>query len=288
MKISTLNDRLAAPVILACVMLSAGLLISGCAPITETPTSDQSIDLQTVIESRLDGLDAITAIYAKNLPSGSEIAIRADQPMNTLSVIKIPVMVQAFRDQADGRLDLNQRYVVGAADLRRGSGLVQTFQPGLNPALKDLVTQMIITSDNTATDMVIKAIGLDRVNQMLESNGYNSTRLQMTTGDLFREVWVRVDPANASMSDQEVFESGFPSVDGFDAIAFQLEGDADYWLGRTTAREMGRLLEQVYRGELADKDSSAEMINILRQQIYSSRLPQRVQWQGVSGATGRP
>ena len=284
MKNPLFNEKSAAHGIFACVLLSAGLLIAGCTSITERPTSDHSINLQTGIESRLDGLDAITAIYAKNLPSGREIAIRADQPMNTLSVIKIPVMVQAFRDQADGRLDLNQRYVVGTADLRRGSGLVQTFQPGLNPALKDLVTQMIITSDNTATDMVIKAIGLERVNQMLESNGYNHTRLQMTTGDLFREVWVRVDPANASMSDQEVFENGFPSVDGFDAIAFELEGDADYWLGRTTAREMGRLLEQIYTAELADEDSSAEMINILKQQLYSSRLPQRVQWQGVSVA----
>ena len=87
--------------------------------------------------------------------------------MNTLSVIKIPVMVKAFQDNASGRLDFGERYTVRPNDMRRGSGLIQTFEPGLNPTLRSLVTQMIITSDNTATDMVIKAVGLDRVNALL-------------------------------------------------------------------------------------------------------------------------
>jgi beta-lactamase class A len=201
-----------------------------------------------------------------------------------LSVIKIPVMIRAFLDDASGRLDLDTRYTVTADDLRRGSGLLQTFQPGLQPTLGGLVTQMIITSDNTATDMVIDAVGLDRVNALLEGEGYAETRLRMTVGDLFREVWIRTDPTNASMSDREVFEAGFPGDPEADDRSFLLEGDSTAWLGRTTAREMGRLLEQLLDGELAGAEASAEMIAILREQLYSSRLPQRVQWQGVAVA----
>jgi hypothetical protein len=204
--------------------------------------------------------------------------------MNTLSVIKIPVMVQAFLDDASGRLDLDARYTVTGDDLRRGSGLLQTFVAGLRPTLRGLVTQMIITSDNTATDMVIEAVGLDRVNELLEREGYQETRLRMTTGELFREVWVRADPENASLSDSDVFLAGFPTDADASDRSFRLEGDSTAWLGRTTAREMGRLLEQILNSEIASTRASAEMVEILRGQLYASRLPQRVRWQGVEVA----
>lgn len=252
------------------------------------PAGERSETLPTELEARvaarLDRLDAIYGLYAKHVPTGREIAIGADRPMNTLSVIKIPIMVQAFRDAESGRLDMSERYPVGVDQMRRGSGLLQTFAPGLSPTLRDLVTQMIITSDNTATDMVIEAVGLERVNELLASEGYEQTRLKTTTGDLFREVWIRTDPANASMTDREVFEAGFPSDEGASARSFELEGDSTVWLGRTTAREMGRLLERILDGELAGEASSREMVGILRRQLYSSRLPQRVRWQGVSVA----
>ena len=165
--------------------------------------------------------------------------------------------------------------------MRRGSGLIQTFSPGLNPTLRDLVTQMIITSDNTATDMVIDVVGLERVNDMLAWEGYAETRLRMTTGDLFREVWIRADPARASMTDRQVYEAGFPSDEGAAERSFELEGDSTAWLGRTTPRETGRLLEQIWGGELAGASSSREMVEILLRQFYDSRLPRRVQWRGV-------
>ena len=260
---------------------------AACAADSPPPVAEQDplpTELQARVAARLDALDAVSTLYAKHVPSGREVAVRADRPMNTLSVIKIPVMVQAFRDDASGRLDLDERYVVEADDLRRGSGLIQTFEPGLNPTLRGLVTQMIITSDNTATDMVIEAVGLERVNTLLEEEGYAETRLKMTTGDLFREVWVRADSSNASMSDREVYERGFPSDDAASARSFALEGDSTVWLGRTTAREMGRLLEQILEGELASEEASGEMVGIMRRQLYASRLPQRVQWQGVGVA----
>jgi beta-lactamase class A len=271
------------------IALATGLLtgFAACAPeaeVDEGPPATEAPTLQALVEARLDSLDAVATIYAKHIPTGREIAVSADRPMNTLSVIKIPVMVQAFLDDASGRLDLDARYTVTGDDLRRGSGLLQTFVAGLRPTLRGLVTQMIITSDNTATDMVIDAVGLDRVNQLLEREGYRETRLRMTTGDLFREVWVRADTANASLSDEDVFLAGFPTDPEASERSFLLEGDSTAWLGRTTAREMGRLLEQILNAEIASTRASSEMVDILRAQLYTSRLPQRVRWQGVEVA----
>jgi beta-lactamase class A len=236
----------------------------------------QSSPLENLIRARLDSLPAQSSFYAKQLSSGKEVAVRADVPMNTASVIKIPVMILAYRDADAGRLKLDERHVIRPEELRRGSGLLQTFAVGLNPTYRDIITQMIITSDNTATDILIAKVGRDRVNRMLDSLGYKQTLLLNTTGRIFRAVWEAADTANAAMSDRDVFERGFPS----DSLAMQrmtaFVTDPNKWLGRTTARETSRLLEQLERGELAGRRATEEMRGILRRQFYATRLPARL------------
>jgi beta-lactamase class A len=234
--------------------------------------------VEAIVRARLDSLDAHATFYAKQLSSGREVAIRADEPMNTASVIKIPVMVLAFRDADAGRLNLDERYTIRPEDARRGTGLLQNFAPGLSPTFRDIITQMIVTSDNTATDIMIAKVGLPRVNRMLDSLGYRDTRLRMSIGQTFRAVWEALDPKYSSMTDREVFDRGSPNDSGASRrnVAFVL--DSTKWLGRTTAREISRLLEQIERGELANQRSTGEMRRILRQQVYTSRLPQRVRF----------
>lgn len=250
----------------------------------ETSGAPAAAGLDARVEAGLATLDATSSLWAKHIPTGREIAIRPDLPMNTLSVIKVPIMVKAFQDHAAGRLDLDARYTVEAADMRRGSGLIQTFAPGLKPTLRGLVTQMIITSDNTATDMVIELVGTARVNEMLAANGYEQTRLMHTTHRLFLETWIRTDSAYAALSEREVFDRGFPSDEGSAERFFEIEGDSTIWLGRTTAREMGLLLEQILQGELADQAASDEMVDIMAGQFYTTRLPRMVRFQGVGVA----
>ena len=243
-----------------------------------------SAALVAAIRGILDSLPAQTAFHAKHLPTGREIAVRADVAMNTASVIKIPVMVLAYRDvEAGGPLILEARRLIGPDDLRRGSGLLQTFDIGLNPTWRDLITQMIITSDNTATDILIAKVGRERVNRMLDSLGYKQTLLLSTTGRLFRATWESLDTAFARLSDREVFDRGFPSDTGAARRMAALVADPSKWLGRTTARESSRLLEQLERGELAGRRATEEMRGILRRQFYTSRLPSRIRGRAAIG-----
>jgi len=203
------------------------------------------------IQQQLAALHAQTSLYARHLVSGKEIRIRADEVVNTLSTIKLAIMVLAYREADASQFDLDARYRIAARDRRRGSGLLQLFAPGLEPTWRDLVTQMIVTSDNTATDLLIARLGLDRVNTLLAEQGYTETRLQTTTGALFRRLWEWVDPANASLSDDEVYARGFPADEGSLDRQYRFVADPAEWLGRTTAREMARLLEQIQQGEVA-------------------------------------
>lgn len=264
------------------------LLVSLIATLSIASTARagaQSLDVW--VASQLDALSAKTSIYAKHLPSGRTLALRADVPMNTLSVIKIPVMILAFRDAEAGKLDLTKRYTIRAEDLRRGSGLLQTFDVGLSPTYRDIIEQMIITSDNTATDVMIRTVGRDRVNAMLAELGFRETRLLRSTGELFREVFIAAGPKNASMTDREVYVRGSPNDSGASARSFTFEGDSTKWLGRTTAREMAVMLEGILDATYASKASSEAMLSILRRQFYSSRLPQRIQFRArVAHKTG--
>ena len=239
--------------------------------------------LEKTVRGRLDALDAKSALYAKHLATGREIAIRADEPVNTVSVIKIPIMVLAYRDAEAGRLSLDERHVITREEMRRGTGILQSFAVGLNPTWRDLVTQMIVTSDNTATDILIARLGRERVNQMLDALRYRETRLRMTIGELFRGVWEQLDPKNASLSDREVFERGFPDDAAAPARYLSYVGDPSKWFGRTTAREMSLMLEQLEKGDLAGPASTEEMIRILKRQLYFSRLPQRIRFRASVG-----
>jgi beta-lactamase class A len=239
--------------------------------------------LETTVRGRLEALDAHSTFYAKHLATGREIAVRADEPVNTVSVIKIPIMVLAYREAEAGRLNLDERHVIRPEEMRRGTGVLQAFAVGLNPTWRDLVTQMIITSDNTATDLLITRLGLERVNQLLETMRYKETRLRMTIGQLFRGVWEQLDAKNAALSDREVFERGFPDDAAAPARTMAYVGDPARWFGRTTAREMSLMLERLQKGELAGPASTAEMLQTLKRQIYFSRLPQRIRFRAAVG-----
>jgi beta-lactamase class A len=264
-------------------LLTALALAMALALSAADPPVSRDAALEKAVGARLDGLQAQSTFYAKHLATGREVAIRADDPVNTVSVIKIPIMVLAYKDAEAGRLNLDERHPILPEEMRRGTGVLQSFAVGLAPTYRDLVTQMIITSDNTATDILIAKVGLDRVNQLLESLGYKETRLRMTIGQLFRGVWEPLDPKNASLTDRAVFEKGFPDDAGAPARYLAYVADPSKWFGRTTAREISRMLEQLEKGTLANRASTDEMLRTLQRQLYFSRLPQRIRFRARVG-----
>lgn len=258
------------------VVLAATLTFV-CATNTGT-LSAQSTDavLQVEIQRLLDALPAQTSLYAEHLPSGRKVEVRADVPMSTMSVIKIPIMVQAYRDAQAGTLRLDERHTIREADVRGGTGLLKRFGVGLAPTLRDLIDQMIITSDNTATDIVLSRVQLTRVNAMMQKLGLPGTRMLHTIGDFFRRLQSAYDPRRATWDDVQIFRARNPagvSADSLTAIRYRFTADSSTWLGRTTAREMSTLLRGILDGTYANRAHSDAMLQHLRGQFYTTRLP---------------
>jgi beta-lactamase class A len=251
--------------------------------------------LQPLLEAELARFPAKAGIYVKHLKTGEQAAVRGDETFNSASVIKIPIMVLAYQLAEQGKLALDARVTMTKADYRGGSGVLRYHDAGLQPTVRDLITQMIITSDNSATDLMIAQVGgVAPVNAWLKANGYPELRLNTTIYEVFRRRYEAADPALKSLTPAELYalQSGDPAFAGmpperFDQIQRtmqrpglaaelnrQVDEDATTWLGQITPRGVGRMLEAIETCTIAAKTSCAEMTRAFRrQQSGARRLP---------------
>jgi beta-lactamase class A len=121
---------------------------------------------------------------------------------------------------------------------------------------------MTIVSDNTATDLLYDQVGgPDAVNRLMQEWGLTTIR---ATGKA--EAWFKALRAAPSA---EVFHRAAKTP-----------------FGLSSPRDMGKLLEKIERGEAVSKEASAQMLQILRGQVYTSRLPRYVSGYRIPHKTG--
>ncbi|PYM57152.1 MAG: hypothetical protein DMD79_20615 [Candidatus Rokuibacteriota bacterium] len=107
------------------------------------------------------------------------------------SVVKIPLMIEVYRRVERGELRLDERHVLAARDKAAGSGVLLHLHPGLTLTIEDLVYLTMSISDNSATNILIRRVGMDRVNATMQGLG-------MTESTLGREMKGRVaEPGEA-------------------------------------------------------------------------------------------
>ena len=167
-----------------------------------TQSSDR--ELEGLLASALAGMPATTGVAVTHLASGRSAAVRGDQAFSPASVSKLPYLVRAIQLAERGELDLTRRTTLTRAHLRHGTGILQYHDAGLAPTLGDLVTEMVITSDNTATDLVVDAIGgVDAVNTWLTASGFAETQSFGRPDAYRRALLTLLDPAFATLTAEE-------------------------------------------------------------------------------------
>jgi len=100
----------------------------------------------------------------------------ADAAFPSASVIKVPLVMALYADAAAGRIDLERRMPTGARV--DGSGVLRDLRDLPDMSLRDLAALMMILSDNTATNRVIDAVGVERVAERLAEWGCGTTALR--------------------------------------------------------------------------------------------------------------
>ncbi|MBV9647145.1 MAG: serine hydrolase [Candidatus Eremiobacteraeota bacterium] len=117
------------------------------------------------------------AVEIKDLATGYAMAINAGANMPAASTIKIPVMVEVFRQMALGKFDLNRALHVEPYDRDWGSGDLVDARTGTARTVTQLLWLMITESDNTATNMLIRLVGRSHINATMRSLGLDNTWL---------------------------------------------------------------------------------------------------------------
>ncbi len=198
------------------------------------------------------------AIAVKSLDTGEAFYLHADDVMPTASLIKLPVMVEVFRQAEAGKVKLDQKLTLTKEDCVPGAGvLTDSFTPGATFTLLDAVRLMITVSDNTATNMVLGVIGLPATNETMAKLGFPETRV------------------NA-----QVYKGSTTSIDK--------DRTKKYGLGSTTAREMAGLVELIATKKVVTPKACDEMLAILRKnhdtELIVRGLPPGVAFAHKTGA----
>jgi beta-lactamase class A len=190
------------------------------------------------LESRLAAIPKTglgkTAIAVKHLGAGESLYINADEPLPTASLIKFPVMIEAYQQVAEGKLKMNQPVTLRKADRVPGSGvLTNLISDDVTLPLIDVIRLMSVVSDNTATNLVLDQIGMDATAKRMAAWGHPETQIH---SKVYRRKDTTISP----------------------------ERSERFGLGSTTARDMVQLLEKLHGGKLVSPEACKEMVEIMK------------------------
>ena len=243
------------------LLLLCGLGMSATAQVQVAATGSGELEknVQTIAAAHHGNV----ALFARNLKTGESVALSPDVPVQTASVIKLAILYEALEQVREGKAHWEDPIPMTKADQVPGSGMLLFFDTPITLTLKDVLTMMVVVSDNTAANLAMDKVGIANVNHRLGMLGLKDTYL-------YKKVFQPVPPGVVMPEDQKKFG-----------------------LGKTTAREMAALMTKIVTCDVAEagapgRPSDAELcavaLHMLHVQFYRSAIPRFLD--GMPGATG--
>ncbi len=165
--------------------------------------------------------EAKLAVYAAREDGTEIVAVNPDAKVVTASSIKILVLVEAHARAAAGDFRWGETYALKKEDRVGGGGDLQKEKDGTSETMAKLARRMMLDSDNIATNVLIRRLGMDKINARAEALGLKITRL------------------NRYMMDAAARKAGIEN-----------------W---TTPREMATLWRKILRKEILTPEACAEI-----------------------------
>jgi beta-lactamase class A len=219
-----------------------------CAALPQSPQSltiDQKTSANIAERIRKSGADV--AIAFRTLDGHIAYAFHDEESFHAASTMKIPVMIELFREVRQARLSLDDRLLVNNQFHSLADGSIYTLDPaddsevelykaaGQTRTLRQLSELMITASSNLATNLLIEKLGVDNIRatvHSLHADGMNVLR---------------------GVEDNKAFLKGLNNT--------------------TNARGLQQLLEAIAHGEAVDQECSRQMIEILERQKFNEGIP---------------
>lgn len=217
-------------------------------------------------------------LHALDLDTLHVIEHRADTPVVSASVFKVPVLVECFRQVEAGELDPSMPVTIPAAGRVASPYGLSQMRDEVTISVRDLATLMISISDNVATDCLCEIVGLDRVAALLARLGLTGTAVPLDCAGIFETMCVDGGCQTLEELEERLDHETAARLRALDASA----------TNRTTAREATRLLQMIWADEAASPKACAEVRRVLGLQVWPHRLAAGFPEPGVklSGKTG--
>lgn len=190
--------------------------------------------LQNEILNYLESIQGKVAVVVETLDGERLVSIKENEIFPSASTIKLAIMLTLFKAAEDGKLSLDDQVSLEGLEKTGGDGVLKELSEHHSFSYRELCTLMIIVSDNMATNILIKTLGMDTINAQISSLGLKDAHL------------------GRFMMDGEAKKRG---EDNF-----------------ITAHEMSQLFHIILSSESYSEASRAEMLDILKRQQVRGRI----------------
>jgi len=205
------------------------------SPVTATPS--QTSVLAHQIEAAM--AQVVPNGSAEYIGPGGRVVARYQSHTRRVaaSTIKLPLVLEAFRQEAAGTLDLSTTYTIRPADVVGGTGILQG-QVGRTLSLRDLAGLAILYSDNVAANVLLDYVGMENVNANMRNLGFSDTLFERKLLDTVaeqsgKENWTSADDLAALLqriSDRSLLS---PAISDQVLALLTQRGKRDLdWIGR--------------------------------------------------------
>lgn len=199
-----------------------------------------------VLDRYLEPLGGEISFVAMDTITGEKTSYNESFPVEAASVIKLYIMLEAFRQDRAGIRSLNDMITVTDQDRLPSCGALTYLTLPLTLPVRDLVTLMIIVSDNTATNILIDLLGIENIRNTIAAEGFQHTYLR-------RKLFM-----------PELARQGI--------------------INETCAEDCGLFMQRLLEGTLIDAEASAEMLKILRSQRLNGKIPVYLHGRDIASA----
>lgn len=251
-------------------------LIAALSSVARAQAPDQNLRL---LEAEIGRLSAIAGgkvgVGIIHVESGRELFVNGGEPFPMASTFKVPIAVELLTRVQAGTVRLDSMVTVNPSDLHPGSGTLTSLfnDPGVQLSVHNLLELMLLISDNSATDLVLKvAGGSSAVNARLAALGITGISVDRPTIQLIADVVGVRNLGPESSWTTAMFDSLNRTV----TPAQRAVARTAFYQDRrdtSTPEGMARLLAKIHRGQALGPERTAQLLDImLRCETGAARL----------------
>lgn len=221
-------------------------------------------------------------VYVKDLSDGRTLGYNAGRAWYLSSTVKVPLAIALLQKVEQGELSLSDTLILQSSDYVDGAGDLITHKPGTSFTVGTLIGKMLRNSDSSATDMLMRLMGVDAFNehlrQHLSPEGFHpfttllqvryeayrevhENALQLTNMDFIHLRRIYSRPARLLRLTQKM------GIRSDEMKARSIEEAFNRYYSRKlnsgTLEAMGQLLERLYQGELLNEEHTTLVLDAM-------------------------